>query len=359
MMAMAMAVIKRKNGSFEVSTSSTPLAQPLVRPYKVAPAVRISTLIIALVIFGLLAYVSSNGMSSPLSEQTQERPPTVDVGPGYGQQFDIDANVKLILEIEEKASIASPGLYRAVLLAKKQLCPNLGFWLRLEGDALDIVNMKESGDQWEGSFSFPIAGSYEMIGYWKGCNNQNSVKKITLAKVKVTGESTAFSETVSEASPTFYPTASWISSQKFKDIPEYVSYIWHDPSVSPESASIIKTKKSAVSKEGATLAKWGFYSFHKLSNYELVCWLGSQSAGDIKDIFLDERRTIAGGQRPFKFHLYSSTNFIHPAEDWEENEQSRFRKCKQILVSIDEIKTPLTQQEYANQVTTSLFCNTC
>jgi hypothetical protein len=58
-------------------------------------------------------------------------------------------------------------------------------------------------------------------------------------------------------------------------------------------------------------------------------------------------------QRPFKFHLYPIHNFVKPDRDWSlDYTKTRFRKCKHILVSLDEVKEPVSQSEYTSQVTT-------
>ncbi|KAL3903571.1 MAG: hypothetical protein SGILL_010395 [Bacillariaceae sp.] len=302
---------------------------------------------------GAAAYASSSFLAAPAIENlAKSTTSSLRQSLKDANWFDIDANVQLELTIGKDASIHSLGPYKATLHTKKKDCPNPGFWLRMEGDALDTVMMVENDDHWEGTFSFPIAGSYQLIGYWKGCENQQEPpKKIQIMTVDVAGNTPV---TIGDESSSLYPKSAWISSKKFKDIPDSTPYVWHNPLVETTAANLITTKNSAVSKEGATFSETGFHRFHKLSNYELVCWVGSASAATSREVFLEERRTLFSGQRPFKFHIYPATNFVHPAEDWEVSEQERFRKCKHILVSLDEVKTPLTQKEYAEQVATFL-----
>ncbi|KAG7366383.1 hypothetical protein IV203_029053 [Nitzschia inconspicua] len=341
---MTTTVIKRKttnssgNGANFRSTSFHSSARSPKQSFLITPALVVGALCVA-------AYMFSETALFPSSQPKQYKVPE-------GNRYPIENNVVLLLDLDEGSETLGP--HRAKLLAGKNDCPNLGFWLRLEGDALETVLLEESGDSWEGTFSFPIAGKYEIAAYWKGCDHPSSdVKRIPILNINVTGRAATSERSAATTNDfaTLFPKAAWISSKKFHDVPKVTPYVWHDPSIAATDAALITTSNSTVSKQGATFPDNGFFLFRKLSNYELVCWVGSQSAADSRNVFLEERRSIAAGQRPFKFHIYSSNNFLHPAEDWPENEQSRFRKCKHILVSIDQIKTPLTQQEYATQVT--------
>jgi hypothetical protein len=296
------------------------------------------------------AYASNSFLSAPTAGGIVTKPAALRQYSKDTNWFEIDANVQLELNLGKEATLPSLGPYKARLHAQKRACPNLGLWLRMEGEALDTIVMTENGDLWEGTFSFPIAGSYQIVAYWKGCENNDTVKKTEVIKVDITGESAQ----IIDGSSFLYPQSAWMSSKSFKDIPSSTPYVWHNPFVAPNEANIIKTANSAVSKEGATFSETGFYKFYKLSNYELVCWVGSSSAASSREVFLDEKRTLFPGQRSFKFHIYPATNFVHPAEGWQQSEEERFRKCKHILVSLDEPKTPLTQEEYADQVTSFL-----
>jgi hypothetical protein len=339
---MTMPLIKRNNKT-TVSNDAAALISSSSRNSKRTS--KTSVLTQSLVVLGMVCavgYLSSDTSlsSSPQTHQNQNA----------SNQFPIDTHATLLLDLPQQDNLVSLGPHTATLRAKKTDCPNLGFWLRLEGDALQTVLLVESGDSWKGTFEFPIAGKYELVAYWKGCDPtpNTPVQRIPLQTVSVGGDAS----TNKEPSSKLFPKSAWISSKKFRNVPKSTPYVWHDPTVPTSDATLITTTNSTVSKQGATFQGTGFHSFRQLSNYELVCWVGSRSAQDSRTIFLEERRAIAAGQRPFKFHIYPSNNFVHPAEQWAEAEESRFRKCKHILVSIDQIQTPLSQQEYANQVTT-------
>lgn len=72
---------------------------------------------------------------------------------------------------------------------------------------------------------------------------------------------------------------------------------------------------------------------------------------DIRKAFLDLRGQIHPGQRPFKFHYYNISSFVEPDRDWSDDTRKRLRKCKHILVSLDEPIEPVSQEVYREQVT--------
>jgi hypothetical protein len=87
-----------------------------------------------------------------------------------------------------------------------------------------------------------------------------------------------------------------------------------------------------------------------LSNYELLCFVGSQSAASIRQSFLSLRPQLFKQQRPFKFHYYNVTDLKDPAKEWPG--ASGFYKCKIILISVDELVKPVDKDEYRNQIKT-------
>ena len=307
------------------------------------------------------------------------------------EKLGIDLHVDLIQSPSESSSKSSfahgPHSVTLVLNSKRKLptgcsSSDLKFWLQYEGDAMGTAILMQAADdddsiEWKGAFSFPISGSYQLVSYYVGCNDTGD-GKVTRSILKegldvvvnnrnINNDSigSTNSNPSAAADPylteNLYPKAAWIASPKVDTNLDKASlpYIWHDPSVS-EAPQIIPAGTTSVSKQGAVFTNSGFFAFPKLSNYELVCWVGSNSAANLREAFLQERTSIAAGQRPFKFHHYNTTSFVRPVEAWPENEEQRFRKCKHILVSMDEIQPnpstgkPLTQQEYADHVTTFL-----
>jgi hypothetical protein len=86
-------------------------------------------------------------------------------------------------------------------------------------------------------------------------------------------------------------------------------------------------------------------------NYELVCFWGSKTMAEIRQQFLRIRPHIFDWQRPFKFHYYPVSDWVHPDRHWSEADKTRCRKCKHILVSVDEMQEQLSQTAYEEQVT--------
>jgi len=73
---------------------------------------------------------------------------------------------------------------------------------------------------------------------------------------------------------------------------------------------------------------------------------------NIRNEFLELRPQIARSQRPFKFHKYDfSGDFLHPGKHWPESEKRRFRKCKHVLVDLEELEVPISQGEYRDRIT--------
>jgi hypothetical protein len=82
--------------------------------------------------------------------------------------------------------------------------------------------------------------------------------------------------------------------------------------------------------------------------------MGNDSMAKIKAEFMAMRGTLFSHQRPFKFHYYNTSTFKRPDRDWVRDTKQRLRKCKHILVSMDNLRESISQDEYKTQVTTFL-----
>jgi hypothetical protein len=264
----------------------------------------------------------------------------------------IEPGAEVVIKFDKNESgEVSLGPHRLSLVVEKS-CNNPSVWMRLEGDSLVVVNLLEdsSSPTWSGSFSLPIEGRYQVVAYWYGCNgNGADVSTLKLHSFSAKGASAADTAALEE-SPSLFPHSAWISSSKFQRT-ESVSqpYIWLDPNLAPQSASLSKISSSVFSME-STAGGNKFYSFSELSNYEIVCFVGSESSNKIFKSFMEIRPMINQHQRPFKFHYHRITSFVNPDQEWNEEEKTRFRKCKQIFVSLDEMQEPISQDEYIRQV---------
>lgn len=266
--------------------------------------------------------------------------------------YEIDSGIKVEMEwdwVETTLNHVSMGSHRVSLVLENS-CPTPGLWIRLEGDALVSIVLNEGKSMWTGSFSIPLAGRYDVVVYWYGCEGDGILKwRKVLTNVIVTATTTTNTDRVS---PSLFPNSIWISAKKFTEVADLTQpYIWHNPEIPTSDATLFKTNQSFVSEESATYPETKFYQIQELSNYELVCWIGSESATMLHSTFLQLRSQVSDSQRPFKFHLYDAKSFQSPDMTWTKVTKTRFRKCKHILVSMDQVLAPLTQSHYVEHVT--------
>jgi hypothetical protein len=261
-------------------------------------------------------------------------------------------------------SVINLGPHKASLIVEKS-CKDPAFWVRLQGDALVGIKLQEEPNKqvWSGTFFVPMAGNYKLEAHWYGCGGKDPKKALHLYNFEAKGSSSSSSISSIVAANTnttsLCPHSAWVSTKKLppSDVVVEQPYIWFDPQVPTEKATLFKLKDTVISKEGTAGQEHGFYKFDQLSNYELLCWFGSHSAEQLYSSFLELRSKISRGQKPFKFRYFPTKNLVHPDRDWSDNEASRFRKCKHILVSLDEMEDDsqsLSQMEYQSQVETLL-----
>lgn len=265
----------------------------------------------------------------------------------------------MTLKFNNKIDETNPGETIVMLgehevkIAFTKPCERDTIWLRIMGDALQSVNLVSGSTEksLRGRFILPIEGNYILQTYSNGCGEQKqSPRVVNVTAFRAKGETMTNS---SAAANNDYPASAWISSKHFPQINPQTpapEYIWHDPRVPPASANLLKAGNTILSKEGM-LGPEQFYDFRSLSNYELVCFVGSESASRIRESFLQFRPMLFAHQRPFKFHLYPTHYLKKPDRDWQDEKRKSFRKCKHILVSLDELKEKVSQTEYIAQVT--------
>lgn len=232
-------------------------------------------------------------------------------------------------------------------------CENPRVWIRFIGDALVSLPLKPKDQlEWSATFSFPVEGTYRLDSRWRGCHASRTWSSFLSPKdILVTGSSRRTH--LSRKSEPIFREGLWLSSKKFMiEGSSPCPYIWHDPKLIPEAATLIKVSSSegssVVSKEGSPIP----VEFRDLINYELVCWVGCASAASVHEAFLSARPALFRNQRPFKFHYYNVTSFKKPDQYWDESAKRRFRKCKTIILSVDQLDLPVTQTEYKSQVKT-------
>lgn len=264
--------------------------------------------------------------------------------------------------------------------------------IQITGDALSNIQFTSSktdndGEDDEdngklssfGTFSVPFEGSYNIQYTWLDCvtgdvistdeneaegnNNNNS-----FSFQAVSSPSDPFSEEGKDttiinnnSNQIQYVNSAWIKTDKIMDKITNTDNNKIDLDIMKENeytfAPILQQKQSkytplAIPNNGyilqesivsTTTTGAGFYDFHKLSNYELVCFMGTHSSYKTREAFLNLRSKLFPHQRPFKFHFYgfSSNNYdlTRPDDGWKDTERNSqftaFRKCKHILISIE------------------------
>jgi hypothetical protein len=86
--------------------------------------------------------------------------------------------------------------------------------------------------------------------------------------------------------------------------------------------------------------------------------MGNNTMSKIRDEFLAIRPQIFNQQRPFKFHMYPIAGLTRPDRYWTDGQRMSLRKCKHIVVSLDEVSEdpshPISQADYHSHMTTFL-----
>lgn len=272
----------------------------------------------------------------------------------------LDDGVILSLEMDRKNDRAvTMGPHKARVAITQKSCPKPRLWMHLVGAALVSIPMDPENDdksRWSASFAFPVEGDYTLEVRWYGCDEEVNTftglaKPITF-NVKG-GDSEGQLQTTRSSEPEIFPVGFWASKQKFSNAESIQApYVWFSeaqkgtlPSATPNLQSETTLGTSTVALEGNPITN----GFHDLSNYELVCWVGGSSSSLMRDAFLSLRPQIDGEQRPFKFHYYPLNDFTNADKDWGGN-KGGFRKCKNVLISVDELATEVSQSDYKKQV---------
>lgn len=284
--------------------------------------------------------------------------------------------VKVAIEWNESSSsisrkddvdVKNQGPHRINVLTT---CGGVVPYVSISGNVLQSVTMSESKHMsWEGEFIVPISGKYELKMSSPACKSDEIITlKLEEFNVEIDNESNA-SSSAGKTQPQFKTfkndmivKGSWIASSKLNigksTSEEQVSkepseYVWMNPTLLDKEVNGIDGGANGfVVKEGSITTEHEFYQFPQLSNYELVCFFGSQSAKNLHESLLSLRRQLFPHQRPFKFHYYEVDDLVNPVRTWDEQKQQTFRKCKHILVSIDEPAIPLSQTDYEGKMTT-------
>ncbi|GAX23583.1 hypothetical protein FisN_12Hh149 [Fistulifera solaris] len=276
---------------------------------------------------------------------------------GYHYEtLEVSRGVQLILKLHNTAGNAySAGPHEALLQIADTTCQYPGFWIRLVGHCLVNIELKQESDRmWKGNFAIPMSGPYKVDARWYGCERDRTEWRPLSQSIDMLVHVEQSSPNESGEPNSLFLNKAWVSTLSStlsdKGLPDYV---WKLPKQEDLSAyTMLEAANSVVLVDDSNTNPNGFYKFHELGNYELLCFMGSDSAFKLWETFLQLRPQISAGQRPFKFHYYNVSNFVHPDVDWELETKQRLRKCKHILLSLEEPLRPLSQAEFKSQLTT-------
>jgi hypothetical protein len=262
---------------------------------------------------------------------------------------DLDTNIHLDVDfaIGDEPNTVTLGPHTAYITFGPA-CKRPRFWMRMEGEALVAVNLERDHpgvNKWNGKFSLPKSGTYQVVTHWFGCDGTSEKKVIKVPDINAVGtSSTAVAPTLSSS---LYPNSVWLY------INQYSKYVWTNAQVPVSKTKFQKLSKSVLAWEG-TVGRNGFYNFAALSTPEHICWIGSASAERLQSAFLEIQPIIAGNLKTAMFQYYRMDSFINPDRDWTEVTKGQLRFCKVALISMDEPREPLSQMEYKSQVETFL-----
>ncbi len=224
-------------------------------------------------------------------------------------------------------------------------------------DALvDVPLVEESSKEWIGHFTLPIDGEFQFNIKAVACDGNEKYLDSPVHSFKVT-QTEQNDGSTSEGKNTLLmhdliAKGAWIAPNRLQlqnGDKLQTDHVWMNPIHMQEMLNDVGLSDAFLVLK-SSLTSNQFYDFKSLSNYELVCFFGSQSASDIRQSFLELRPLLFPNQRPFKFHYYDVNNLVDPDQTWSDSTKSTFRKCKHIMVSIDEPKQPISQSEYKNQI---------
>jgi len=287
---------------------------------------------------------------------------------------DLGSDATLVLYLERAAAGAPEnaialGPHGIQIQSKKKYntnCKNLRVWVRLVGNVLVHVDlMKERMDNnnnnvssWVGSFIVPVPGSYAVDARWYACQQGNIAE--TTWQSLLLREPLILQAVGSVPQPTkkksrsmfaqgSYWTASRLIPIQTANLHPLPDYIWMNPQLPAQERNLLSTNDTIVLKEGTVRQPRGLYRFSELGNGELLCFIGSASAAHIRSAFLQLLPQLFPRQRPFKFHYYNVTSLVRPDQYWDWEQKEKVRKCKNILVSVDELQDLFSQDQYKSQ----------
>lgn len=191
-------------------------------------------------------------------------------------------------------------------------CEDPRFVMRLTGDeaVFSVPVLQVDKYHWKGTFTIPLPGIYQVEPRWYGCSRDGEAFQGEVTKISVTGKREGRNKrkrwSVSHTTlPDLIPEGYWASPKLYGDMANKRFWVSRDLGLEQPNFIVSNTEaygESTVAKEATPIAR----EFGELSNYELVCFVGSQSANVLWESFRSIRPSVAQHQKPFKFHHYVS-----------------------------------------------------
>jgi hypothetical protein len=315
----------------------------------------LSIVAVAIVSITLLVYLNSESDVMGAAISTKELKTNSDIRIIHQELS--PGNATMILELmrsEPNSDTIAVGQHKVQVTITNKACEFPQFWIRLVGDALVPVELsqvtKSKYQNWNGVFNIPIKGTYKVDARWYGCTENETSWTPLHAPIDLhaVGKHSIPEERPKEAY--LFADSAWVATRN-NSLPEYM---WMDLDHISKPGKSTKVKETTI-YNSATLKKPNeMYMFMHVGNYELVCFWGSKTMYNIREKFLAIRKQLTPSQRPFKFHYYNVSDLIYPDKHWSQSSKEMCRKCKHILVSVDEFEVPVSQMDYEKQMTTHI-----
>ena len=185
-------------------------------------------------------------------------------------------------------------------------CPQTIPYVIVGGDVFQSIKLSENKHMtWSGEFVIQSIGTFELKLIGLSCKSTEMLN-IKIQDFEIKDDSIQTSDV--EIEPVYkkltgemFSNGAWIASSKLNIEPtsdiQPATYVWTNPALGNGAVKGIDGVKSFVVKEGSLTEENGFYEFKQLSNYELVCFFGSQSAKDLHESLLSLRPKLFPHQR--------------------------------------------------------------
>jgi hypothetical protein len=215
-------------------------------------------------------------------------------------------------------SVISLGPHGCQVTIRTPICAYPNMAIRMKGDALVFIPLQPSGpNTLSAAFYLPISGTYSLDARWYGCELPTHLSPSSLSfttptiplvvEARDTTRNTSNAPLVPVSKTPLFPPGFWRSQRRYAVPSQALSseYIWTamETRYSDQSPAYFTAEssqgKASVVMEGNPINLQGLA---QLSNYEVVCWVGTKTAEVSREMFLSLRSQLAPRQRPFKFH---------------------------------------------------------